>query len=351
MPGGDPVCTGAANEEAPNVEVEDALDALCAIWPEPDNDHFWCLPPEQDTLEESSFSLHRVAKELTVVMSTSIGLFTPSVEIPLAALKSLQDNLALRWCKKILVFDAVPSEKEISAMEQDKEFYNSVVKGRKWAELWESKREAYQVYQGQMHRLKEEGHPALFNVELCELDCFGHLFGTVERALKEITTPYVFMTQHDLRLNANFQAADVQRSLEALEAGTAKYILLNRDENNAARCRKYFNYLEHQNPEAAPPNLTPVHGFSDQAHFAVTEWYRREVVAAIPSEQSKTCMEHILHAAWKTLEEKDWKGTCLYGGLKDGPYVFDNIHGMQVSDTEGRKTAHIPPPPTRVVSA
>ena len=69
----------------------------------------WGLPPQQRVLktEETRFELHAVAQELTIVMCTSATKHTPSVEALVAALDSLETNLVLRWCRKLLVFDKV----------------------------------------------------------------------------------------------------------------------------------------------------------------------------------------------------------------------------------------------------
>lgn len=301
----------------------------------------WSLPPEQHILrpDETPFSLHRVARELTVIISTSVGEFTPSTDKVVAALESLQANVALRWCRKILVFDRVPSRGELEALKRNRKAYCDDVKGLKWEKLWSEKREAYDEYCETLRSMQEAGHPAMFKVELVFLEKFGHLFGTVKQALEMVATSYILVTQHDLRLAPRIAAADVQNILEALHSGGAKYVVLNRDVNSAPRTEGYFRIvhgssLRDETKRPAGLTLTAIAGFSDQTHFATTSWYRREVISAIAPERQLTCMEHVLHEWWKADEE--WRGTFLYGGRDEGPFVYDTIHGVQVKGPDGR---------------
>lgn len=320
-------------------------------------DPLWRLPPQQRVLKqgETIFDLNRVARELTVVMSTSVGDFTPSVEPVIAALESLQANLALRWCRKVLVFDKVPSKEDIEEMQRDRHSYNIVTRGSKWARLWNEKRRDYDEYCSRLRQMKDANHPALLNTDLVFLSSFGHLFGTVKKALGQLDTRYVFITQHDLKLGGHFVAADVQIILEALHGGYASYIVLNRDVNSAYRTTTYFRMVPDRSVQLDPPpdqqkpglSLTGMAGFSDQAHFAEADWYRKEVIDAIPQEQQLTCMEHVLHDIWK--DSADLRNTFLYGGLSDGPYVLDLIYGAQVYNAAG-KLQRLPPPPARTAA-
>lgn len=322
-----------------------------AIGPSPG---VWRLPPKQDVLKkgETKFDLHAVASNLTIVISTSIGEFTPSVDPVLAALESLQANLAFHWCRKLLVFDSVPSQADIQSLRRDQKRFSEIARGHKWLKLWVEKRSAYAEYCTTLKAMKAANHPALFNVELIFLHEFGHLFGTVKKAFQHISTPYVFMTQHDLRLAGRFVAKDVQRVLDVLsEDDFANYIILNRDVNSGSRTCHYFTKKDEVSTagDGSPLDitLTQISGFSDQAHFARADWYRREVLdsieALLGNEDQLTCMEHVLHEPWK---EKHPDGLFLYGGTHDGPFVYDFVHGVQVMDEHGRIEA-LPSMPTR----
>lgn len=295
---------------------------------------------------ETSYDLHRVAQELTVIVSTSVGDWTPSTKPVLQALESLQSNVAFHHCRKLLVFDSVPTQDEMNHMKLDQKFWRDVVRGHKWQGMWNAKRQDYAEYCQALSKMKAEGHPALYKVDLIFLKKFGHLFGTVKEALNHVKTPFIFLHQHDLRLNGNFVASDVQHVLDELDHGKAKYVVLNRDVNKALRCKTYFNMVPEEDVDytSSAPNgfaMTAMAGYSDQSHFAATDWYRKHVVEAIADQL--TCMEHVLHDPWKKAEE--WKGTFLYGGLNDGPYVLDLVHGVQVA-AEGRMV-HLPPQPSR----
>eukprot|EP00746_Dinoflagellata_sp_MGD_P006205 gnl/MRDRNA2_/MRDRNA2_112079_c0_seq1.p1 gnl/MRDRNA2_/MRDRNA2_112079_c0~~gnl/MRDRNA2_/MRDRNA2_112079_c0_seq1.p1 ORF type:complete len:392 (-),score=67.71 gnl/MRDRNA2_/MRDRNA2_112079_c0_seq1:55-1230(-) len=308
----------------------------------------WSLPPAQRSLEvdQTNFTLHRVAKELTIIVSTSVGEWTPSTKTVVEALESIQRNVAFHHCRKLLVFDSVPTQDEMDAMKVDQKLWRDVVRGHKWQAMWNRKRQDYQEYCEKLKQMKTEGHPALYKVDLVFLKRFGHLFGTVKEAFSHVKTRFVFLHQHDLRLNGTFVAADVQNVLDQIHHGKAKYVVLNRDANNAVRCKTYFDMVpsEDINDKQSASNgfaMTAMAGYSDQSHFAETDWYRRHVIDAIVDKP--TCMEHVLHDPWKKAEE--FKGTFLYGGPNEGPYVLDLIHGVQV-EAEGRMV-HLPPQPAR----
>eukprot|EP00932_Pfiesteria_piscicida_P001371 SRR837773.11337.p1 GENE.SRR837773.11337~~SRR837773.11337.p1 ORF type:complete len:184 (-),score=47.85 SRR837773.11337:156-707(-) len=145
------------------------MAAVDVLWPQPVAvEPKWALPPVQRILgpEETAFPLNRVAQELTIIMSTSVGDFTPSPDKVLTALSSLQANTALRWCKKLLVFDQVPSEKAIADLKAwDMKMWNDQIRGPKWEKLWREKRQAYEDYCDAMRGFQGPGdHLALFGV-------------------------------------------------------------------------------------------------------------------------------------------------------------------------------------------
>jgi len=192
---------------------------------------------------------------------------------------SLQQNVALRWCRKLLVFDEVPTPEEIEHMKMDRRFWEDVVRGPKWERMWNEKREAYAEYRKAVIKMIEKEHVAFHRVQAVVLDRFGHLYGTLRAGLSIVTTPYVLITQHDLKLVPRFVAADVQRTLEVMRRGEANYIVLNRDMNNLKRTSTYFKLVEQFDREffTGRMGLTAMAGFSDQCHFAVSSWYRENV--------------------------------------------------------------------------
>ena len=285
--------------------------------------------------DETPFTLDRVSKELTVIISTSIGDYTPSTDKVRVALESLQANVALKWCRRILSFDKVPSEQEIDKLKREHPTrWAEELRGFKWERLWREKREAYEQYCQELRDMKEANHPLMFKVELVFLDHFGHLFGTVQKALEITQTPYVFVTQHDLKVSPKFVGADVQRVLDLLSRDVAHYVALNRDVNNGTRTMGYFRLCGDRNVIENDVKLTGIAGFSDQSHFAKTSWYRRDVLGAIPAAKQLTCMEHFLHESWKNSTE--WRRTFLYGGPEDGPFSYDLVHGVQVRSLGGQ---------------
>ena len=158
----------------------------------------WRVPPKQRVLKrgETEFDAHAVVANLTIIISTSVGDFTPDTAPVIATLASLQDNVVLHWCRKLLVFDKVPSQNEIRDMRKDPGAYENIVKGDKWAKLWIEKHQAYLEYCTTLRMMKKENHPALFNVELIFLQEFGHLFGTVRKAFEYVNTRFVLSLIH-----------------------------------------------------------------------------------------------------------------------------------------------------------
>ena len=315
-------------------------------------DGLWYLPPKQDVLtreeDDVEFTLDDVADDLTIVITSSVGEFTPSTDIVITALRSLQDNLALHWCRKILVFDEIPSEQEIEAMKQNPKHYHTVVRGPKWEHMWRKKREAYTAYCFALNEMKLNNDPTLFQVELVFLPRFSHLFGTVRHALELVKSSYVLVTQHDLRLSGKFVAADVQRVLGLMESESANCVILNRDTNSGSRPKSYFRMDPDSDiyDSGSRTRLTAVRGFSDQTHFAHKDWYLANIMDRIPDDCRLTCMEHILHNQFKN--ERDFRGIFLYGGSDDGPFTYDLIHGTQISSRGGRQY-DVEPMPARLV--
>merc|ERR1712216_129723 len=196
----------------------------------------------------------------------------------------------------LLVFDKVPTPEWIDLKKRNQKEYIDVIRGHKWQAMWNAKRDDYTEYCLNLQRMKDAGHPALYNTDLVFLEEFGHLFGTVKKAFEYIDTKFVFLHQHDLRVGTNFVAADVQKILEVLQSDRAKYVVLNRDVNNALRCSAYFRFVPSADIRGDGADegvaLTAMAGYSDQSHFAEVEWYRRHVIEAIGDQ--RTCMEHVL---------------------------------------------------------
>ena len=146
-------------------------------------------------------------------------------------------------------------------------------------------------------------------------------------------------------------AADAQLILETLNAGLAKYVLLNRDTNSSVRTKSNFRLtperdMHHDAPKTPSGlHLTAMEGISDRTHFVDVEWYRKEVIASIPREKQLTCMEHLLHDRGKESPERLL--TILHGGVQEDSFVFDLIHGSQVNDVQGHLWK-LPPPPSRL---
>ena len=264
--------------------------------------------------------------EVTVVISTSASRLPAATQVDhmLQVLESLAACEPLRHAPKLLVFDALPSDKDVATLCEDDR--------SKWASAWQA-REEYQQYCDTLSQLHAAGGQPWNGVQLKWMAKHGHLVGTVRQALAAVQTKYLLITQHDLVIDAARLTAYWAAAMHWLGSGTANYILLNRDAHCSVRPQSYFSFEPEldisKDTDQGQCTLTAVVGFSDQTHLVSAEWYSRSVLGRIPVER-RTCMEHVVHNemrdAWQSggSHEK----TFLLGGSTAEPLVRDLVHGQ-----------------------
>ncbi|CAE8705532.1 unnamed protein product [Polarella glacialis] len=290
--------------------------------------------------KEEAFRL--VARSLTVIVSTSPSPQHCDAQLLCEVLSSLQANEALRHCRKLLLFDAQPCAGHQEEAEKGGQL---AAEGRSWVPSASSEggegaalAEAYRCYQNELQTAAQRGDPAMQGVELIFLQEWGHLVGTVRRALDSLSTPFVLLHQHDLVLSREMSASLVVEALKALASRDANCILLNRDVNFAGRSTEYLQAALHRpelwrsfarqhrlsDPQSALV-LTPFVGYSDQTQLARADWLRNRVLRMVG--KLKCCMEFAVHEimirAWLHDPAGRWERTYLMGGMEDGPFVFD----------------------------
>lgn len=275
-----------------------------------------------------------IGRLLTIVVSTSPAEHHCNVELLLQVLESLHTNEALRHCRIIVVFDAMPPETA-------KDDGTVAESGQGWVPQGNQRLvEAYEHYKNTMEKIARRGDTLMNQVQLLLMPEWGHLVGTVRHALQHISTPFVFLHQHDLLLSKNFMPNHVVGILQALAQQKANYVILNRDVNFAGRATQYFQaaphrpdlwrvFMRHQGLHLDDDKKTPLMpfiGYSDQSHLARTSWIRNHVLPLVG--ERKCCMEFAVHEifvlAWLH-DPSQWEKTYMLGGMDDGPFIYDTV--------------------------
>lgn len=203
---------------------------------------------------------------------------------------------ALALCKKIIVFDGLQ-------------------KG------FESRAEDYEMYKQGILDLTESD-PYFQNTELIFCDRWVHLAGAIREAMERVTTPYVFIHQHDFVLVKDFDLNGVIATMEANE--NIKYVRF---------ALPLFNY--HWLNWDPPILDTCVLGttfvpllrhfeWSDNDHVATSDYYRNFVLPQCSHGAMEWYLQPALYYSRQEagdLCHSDF-GTYLYGGIYDGGYFY-----------------------------
>lgn len=235
----------------------------------------------------------RVASMITVITATSPVLSIPNTTHIYPSQVSLYRIPALAKAKKIIVFDAISPGNEHLEM-------------------------AYRKYKSNIQNLTETDY-YFANTELVFCEQWGHLSGAIEEAMKHVTTPYVFMHQHDLVLEKWFDLNGIIATMEDNPA--IKYVHFWGKKNKSS---KWWNrYVDNKIEGVHHVPLTRSFGWSDQCHVASKDYYTNFVLPACDHCFMETAMQEKFAQG---IEEQGKKvhslfGTYLYGPLKDGYYI------------------------------
>ncbi|MBX7065620.1 MAG: hypothetical protein K1X28_00175 [Parachlamydiales bacterium] len=237
-----------------------------------------------------------VAEMITVITTTNPIPSIPSTEHIYPSQKSLFRIPAFARCKKIIVFDGIQPgfENQMGDYEAYKravEFFTMV-------------------------------DPYFSNTELIFCEKWVHLAGAVKEAMARVTTPYVFIHQHDLLLVKDFDLNGLIATMEANE--NVKHVRL---------ALPYANYhWRPWNPPAADEHIVGISfvplcrhfQWSDNDHISTTAYYRDFVLPQCGHGPMEAYLDPALSRAREEIDTLCHPifGTYLYGGMNDGGYLY-----------------------------
>jgi hypothetical protein len=120
----------------------------------------------------------RAAELITVIVTTSLIPSVPSLKHLYPAFTSLFKVPAFAKCKKIIVFDGLPPK-------------------------YVNRAEDYKKYKKRVKTLTKLD-PQFSSTKLVFCDKWVHLSGALREAMQHVTTPFVFIHQHDMSLIKEF---------------------------------------------------------------------------------------------------------------------------------------------------
>lgn len=226
-----------------------------------------------------------VAELITVITSTNPIPSIPSTKYIREAQESLLRIPALARCKKIIVFDGIPPG-------------------------FESRKDDYEEYK----RRVEQEFP---NTELVFCKEWLHLAGALDEAVKHVTTPYIFMHQHDIVLIKDFDLNGLIATMEANDG--IQHVLLSTGTNNYGTSADA--YVEGTTFVPLSRHFT----WSDMTHVTRASYYREFVLPLC--RHRRGFMEWTLNGALEQARKEIGTaghlpfGTYLYGNLQDGYYT------------------------------
>lgn len=246
---------------------------------------------------------HKAAELITVITTTHPICTVPSDEYLYLAQASLFINSTLAKSKKIIVFDGI-------------------------APGFKDRRSNYDLYKKKIKNLQKTD-PIFANTKLLFCKEWIQLSGTIRLALKQVTTPFVFIHQHDMcftkkfNLNACLSSMLMNKNIKWIHFSGKFHSSLIGDIQSSC-FGPADNYVE---GNSFIP-LTRVYGWSDHAHIAHVDYYHHFIMPMCKNNY----MEDYVHRNFKkALLNKNQSeinaihlkfGTYLYGDLEDGCFFY-----------------------------
>lgn len=234
-----------------------------------------------------------VADLITVIVTTNPIPSIPKTDYVYDTVASLYRVPALAKCKKIIVFDGI--QPSYLPRESD-----------------------YNEYKANVVKLVESD-TYFSNVELIFLDRWSHLVGAMTEVLKHVTTPFIFVQQHDILLQKDVDMNGLVATMMANPI--VKYVHFSKNPNKQKS--GYIWWVE-KNHEFSYVPLCKFYGWTDLTHIARVDYYRDFVLPQCEF----GFMERFLYKNFKkAFKQLKWDshtafGTYLYGELSDGNYIF-----------------------------
>ncbi len=244
-----------------------------------------------------------VAQLITVITTTNPILSIPSVKHLYPAQVALFQIPAFTRCKKMIVFDGL----------------------QPW---WEHRRLDYDQYKRNVAALCETD-PYFANTQLIFCDRWEHLSGAVRRALRDVTTPYVYLHQHDFVLKKPFDLNGVIASME--RNPNIKHVKLC-----CGPCNRNVFKPEEMDTCVHGPSFVPLcrlFFWSNQDHVASTAYYNDFVLPCCHLCPMEDALGALLGQAQAVLGDQCHPlfGTYVYGTPEDGDYL-DHSDGRELGN-------------------
>jgi hypothetical protein len=258
-----------------------------------------------------AFDTSSLAHKVTVITTTSPIKSNPRTDMIEATQQSLHMIPALRDCKKIIVFDG----------------FNEGGYGSIPHKSLQDIKEDYVEFKRRMQQLVDDPNNIYFkNTELLFLDEFQHQAWAVRAAMEHVTTPFVYIHQHDFLIIREFDVVNMIRTME--DNLTVKLIRVCNGENNP----NYFDgpvdtYVE--GTSYVP--LVRTFRFSDCEHFTTVKYYHDVV---FPRVHGKCFAEFwMMEPGFKEHQQEMLKNHAYYGmyvyGRMGEPTCLHHLDGRQ----------------------
>ena len=259
-----------------------------------------CLDAQPITWDGVVYDTETVAKLITVITSTSPVKSIPTTNHLYPCQASLFCIPAFALCKKIIVFDGVRQQQaELGPM--------------------------YEKYKENVLALTKTD-PYFSNTELVFCPEWCHLTGSIHEAMKHVTTPFVYIHQHDLQIVQDF---DLNGLIASMVANPKIRCVMLGGEDNAAEgnFNPYHGWIDQniQGEHFVP--LFRCYGWSDQAQITTVDYYQNVVFPQCRANKGNFMEQTMLHRLRYDVVKLGKEiahplyGCYLYGGSFDGAYI------------------------------
>ena len=196
------------------------------------------------------YDTETVAELITVITSTSPVQSMPSPKHLYPSQQSLFQIPAFARCKKIIVFDGIRQEQM-------------------------HLKSKYDEYKKNIANLTQTD-PNFSNTQLVFCNEWKHLTGSLYEAMKHVSTPFVYIHQHDLQIVQDFDLNGLIATMVA-NPSIQCVMLANTDNLETGEAHPYHGYVDRKISGECFVPLTRCFGWSDQAQIATKEYYENVV--------------------------------------------------------------------------